>query len=198
MFLYDKFKNEEEKKDVDYLWELLRCGNKEALGQLFLHFYTPLFNYGIKITSDEEVVKDGIQELFLRLWKRYFSLDQAKSVETYLLFSLRRILLRQIKNHKKKLERNKEYLDDVFSSSFSIEELMIRKELKEEQKKEVVNAINHLNNRQKETLFLRYSHGLTNSEIAEIMGINEQSVRNNLSRAIKNLKMIVEPDSFLK
>lgn len=189
MFLYSSFNNKE--GDEDHLWVALRSGNRTALDQLFRRFYTSLFDYGIKIIPEEEIVKDCIQELFLKLWKRHTALSQAQSVQAYLLFSLRRILLRQISRRIKRYQYNREYLDDFFSASFSMEEIMIDAEVEEEQKRELVKAINHLNSRQKETLFLRYYHGLTNAEIADIMDINRQSVRNNLSRAIKCLRSII-------
>lgn len=188
--------NDDRHTDVNRLWATLRRGEREALDGLFRLFYTPLFDYGIKIISDEEMVKDGIQKLFLRLWERHNSLAQADSVQAYLLLSLRRILLRQVNRQKKRYEYNRKYMDEIFSVSFSMEELLVRIELDEEKKQELVKAINHLNSRQKETLFLRYYHGLTNGEIATIMNINRQSVRNNLSRAIKSLRGIIK-SSFL-
>lgn len=184
--------------DEDRLWTALRCGQREALDRLFCLFYTPLVNYGIKLISDEELTKDGIQELFLRLWKHHTSLSTAKSVQAYLMFSLRRILLRQVQNRKKRYERARTYLDEAFSASFSMEEVIVRTELDREKKQELVKAINHLNSRQKEALFLRYYHGLNNTEIAEVMGINRQSVRNNLSRALQSLRTIVQSDPLFE
>lgn len=189
MLLYSGFNNKD--WEEDHLWEALRNGSREALDQLFRRFYSPLFDYGVKIISEEEIVKDCIQELFLKLWKRRAALSQAQSVQAYLLFSLRRILMRQISRRTKRYQRNKEYLDEVFSASFSMEDIMISAEVEEGQKQALIKAINHLNSRQKETLFLRYYHGLTNAEIADIININRQSVKNNLSRAIKSLRSII-------
>ncbi|MCW9706478.1 RNA polymerase sigma factor [Fodinibius salsisoli] len=186
-----------ERKELDKgqsseeLWESLCEGNRKALNQLFRLFYEPLYDYGIKLVSDPEVVKDGIQKLFLRLWKRREALSQAQSVKAYLLFSLRRILLRIKKSHKTRIKRNKHYLDKTFSRSFSTEEIVIEKELEREKKEKLLEAINALNGRQKEALFLRYYHGLSNGEIAHVMDINRQSVRNHLSRALKSLRTLL-------
>lgn len=174
------------------LWRSLCQGDREALDHLFRCFYGPLLDYGIKIHSDRELVKDSIQELFLRLWKKHSTIGEAKSVEVYLLLSLRRILLRKVKSRTMQSMRNKQYLDHVFATSFSMEELLIHDELQQIKKKRLTEAINSLNSRQKESLFLRYYHGLTNQEIAEVMDINHQSVRNNLSRALQSLRSIVQ------
>jgi len=175
-----------------YLWRSLCQGEKKALDELFRLYYTPLFDYGIKIISDEDQVKDAIQELFLKMWKRHDCLATPDSVQAYLLVSMRRILLRSLKRERNRYERNRKYIDNTFAVSFSKEDLMIRYEIAEEKKEQLVQAINQLNSRQKEALFLRYYHGLTNPEIADVMKINHQSVKNNLYRALKNVRGIVE------
>src|SRR5699024_8657180 len=99
--------------------------------------------------------------------------------------------MREIRAPRKPCQRNTEYLDDALSRSLSTGEMMITAEDEEGKRQAMDTALNHLNSRQKETLVLRYYHGLTNAEIADIMDINRQSVRNNLSRAIKSLRSII-------
>lgn len=191
MFPYNERKGLDKGQSSDKLWESLCAGNRKALNQLFRLYYESLYDYGIKLIGDSEIVKDGIQKLFLRLWRSHNTLSQAQSAEAYLLFSLRRILFRIKKRHRARLERNKTYLDEVFSESFSAEEIIVKIELEREKKAELLDAINSLNGRQKEALFLRYYHGLSNGEIARVMDINRQSVRNHLSRAIKSLRTLL-------
>lgn len=180
------------------LWESICLGNREALDNLFRLYYPPLFDYGIKLISNEDQVKDAIQELFLKLWKKHNSLSTPDSIKTYLLVSLRRIMLRRLKSNQNRYERNRKYIDNLFTTAFSREDLLIRNEIDRRKKELLVQAINQLNGRQKETLFLKYYHGLTNQEIAKVMNINYQSVKNNLCRALKNVRGLVEsvPDSI--
>lgn len=181
-------KIEEEQK----LWAELRAGERESLNIIFRNYYSHLFNYSIRIVGDEEIVKDAIQELFIRLWERRETLGEAKSVEAYLLSSVRRILLRKKEAFQKKAEYNRIYLNEALSVSFSIEEVMIQQELRQEQKERLYDAIQKLNNRQKEALFLRYYHGLTSNEISVVMDVNPQSVRNHLARAIASLQALMK------
>lgn len=184
----------EKKRDDALLWEAICRGDRSAFDNLFRRFYHSLFYYGIKVIAEEEQVKDAIQELFFRLWKQRHSLSQAQNVEVYLLHSLRRILLRDIENQKIRSERHLKYLNEFFDATFTMEEVITSHELDNERKEKLLNAVNHLNSRQKETLFLRYYHGLSNSEIAGVMNINPQSVRNHLSRAILSLKSIIQAE----
>src|SRR5699024_11598745 len=103
-----------------------------------------------------------------------------------------RIHMRKSKRKRNRYEQKRKYIDNTFAVSFSKEDLMIHYEIAEEKKGQLVQAINQLNSRQKEALFLRYYHGLTNREIADVMKINHQSVKNNLYRALKNVRGMVE------
>jgi RNA polymerase sigma factor (sigma-70 family) len=173
------------------LWESMCGGEKQALNALFRLYYTSLFDYGIKIVGGEEQVKDAIQELFLKLWETRDALTAPQSVKAYLLVSLRRILLRGAERKRNRSKRNRAYIDNDFSAAFTKEDLIIKEEVEQQQKKKLNQTINQLSSRQKETLFLRYYHGLTSQEIAEVMGINHQSVKNNLCRALKSVRGVI-------
>src|SRR5690625_7032263 len=62
---------------------------------------------------------------------------------------------------------------------------MVHKEVNSENRLILQQALNQLTPRQKEVIYLRFYHGLTNPEISGVMDINDQCVRNLLSGAIK-------------
>ena len=194
MFLFSKLTDYKIPGDVDevLLWESFCNGDRGALSKLFRIHYGSLLDYGKRLVSNEEAAKDGIQKLFLKLWNKRNSIGVPDSVRAYLIVSYRRILLRRKEQKLNRYRRNQEYLDGIFDVSFSKEELIVQDEVVAQKKDELVKGINQLSGRQKETLFLKYYHGLTNKEIAEVLEINHQSVKNNLYRAFKNLKGIVK------
>jgi RNA polymerase sigma factor (sigma-70 family) len=149
-----------------------------------------LYNYGIKISSDRERVRGAIQKLFLNLWKRHSFLSDVNSVKGYLLSSLRRLILEEVKRSRARAVRNREYLEQEqeYVYSFTIEELIIRDEISEEKQQILKNVIEKLTPRQKEAVFLRFYHGLSNQEISDIMRLNDQCVRNLISKSIRRLR----------
>lgn len=175
------------------LWEGLIDGNREALNNLFRIYFENLLNYGIKLAGDQELVKDAIQKLFYKLWKSRQSLSKPASIKSYLFVSLRRILLAKIKREKAREKRNKLYMDAAFSYSFSIENEIITKETRNQDTQVLLKAIQKLSPRQKEALYLRFYDGLTNKEVAEVMEISHQSVRNHISEAIQSIKLHLSP-----
>lgn len=182
----------ETENEFNVLWRKIREGDDEALENLFCFTYSHLFNYGFQITPQEGLVKDAIQELFLTLWRTHPYLNQAYSVKSYLFHSLRRILLRNLKKQRNRSKRNKVYAENFFDDIYNIEELMIHFETEKQQQEMLLEALGSLTKRQKEAIFLKFYEGATNHEIAQIMGINHQSVYNLIYKAIEKLKEFVK------
>jgi len=176
-----KYSNEE-------LWDAFRKGDDKALSELFVRYYTRLYRYGMRLLQEEEAVKDGIQHLFLKLWKKRKRIDQADSVTFYLLKSLRRILFRQKRQKASRRQRDQEYMDNFSPSYLTIEDCIVMAEQKVEQKELLEDAYQELTGRQKEALFLRLQNGLRNKEIADVMGLSHQRVRCLISEGTKRLK----------
>jgi RNA polymerase sigma factor (sigma-70 family) len=170
------------------LWELYLQGRQQALGGLFLRYHTRLYQYGIKLIGTEEVVKDSIQELFLKLWKNRNNIDSAITVEFYLLLSFRRILLNQKTKRESIRKREERYLEFKPHSLESIEESIIERETESERRKEYRKAVQSLTNRQKEILYLRLHHGMTNQEISTILNLSVQRVKNYVYETTKELR----------
>lgn len=171
------------------LWQDLREGKKQAISHLFRKYYQKLFNYGMQITSiREEIVRDAIQVLFFKLWKYRQSIDQAESVKAYLLSSLRRIILQKLNQEKSRSERSFNFIEIQIDTTQNIEEQIIGYEQGEQLNNRIKQACGELSSRQHEILLLRYDHGLTNREIAKVLDLKYQTVRNHLTRALRNIR----------
>lgn len=186
------YSNRTREADDKRLWAALRSGRQEALEELFRCYHKQLYNYGLKMSGDRELVQEAIQQLFLNLWKRRFFLSEAESVRAYLISSLRRLILEQIKRNKARAARNRVYIENDDALDFNIEEILIRRETDREKEDILQKVLNELTPRQKEAVFLRFYHGLTNREIEEVMNLNDQCVRNLLYDALRRLRKSVE------
>lgn len=170
------------------LWSKLRKGDQQALSKLFALHHRHLFNYGLKINSDPELVRECIQALFLNIWEHHARLGCADSPRAYLLASLRRKLLEEKNRIRARAVRAFKFIEIQNREVFTAEELMVHKEVNSENRLILQQALNQLTPRQKEVIYLRFYHGLTNPEISGVMDINDQCVRNLLSGAIKRLR----------
>lgn len=85
----------------DELWEQFVAGDKSAFSILYKHYVSDLYLFGLRLSQNQELVKDAIQELFVSLWNKRETLPQVTNVKSYLITSLRNKVLRKISNNQK-------------------------------------------------------------------------------------------------
>ncbi len=78
------------------IWEAFRMGNHDALEYMYNTYVRDLYNYGYQVQPDEVLVKDGIQEVFINLWRNRENLSQRVAIKYYLFKALRNQLLKYI------------------------------------------------------------------------------------------------------
>jgi len=52
------------------LWQALKQGERPALAGLYTLFSKELLRFGRQLTTDESLLKDTLQDLFIHLWER--------------------------------------------------------------------------------------------------------------------------------
>lgn len=169
------------------VWKRFREGDPKALANIFREHYDGLYFYGMKLVQDEELVKDCVQNLFLKLWARRENLGAIKIVKPYLLKALRRHIGDEAVALNKKKNLQEQFLYE-FDFTFSHEDFLIATQNSKEQGESLAAALNGLSKRQREAIFLKFYEGLDYEKIAEIMALNIQSVRNLIHQSLKLLK----------
>jgi len=167
-----------------HLWEQLRNGNKAALAELFELYFSQLYNYGRKICLDEEQVKDCIQDLFLEIWNQKNKMPLL-SVKAYLTKALQYKLIR-INKKSQLIEAFDGNGNEFFD--WSHETFIIKNEMDAEKVKKLLAAMQQLPKRQQEIIYLKYYLNLSYEQICDVMNIQYQVARNQVSSAIKSLK----------
>jgi RNA polymerase sigma factor (sigma-70 family) len=151
-----------------------------------------LLSYGYRVTSNSQLIKDSIHDLFLHLWLHRENLSETDSIKFYLYRSLRNRILQNLENKRDISLANAGPVLDSIIDDFIGEGMLIDKETEREQTFRLQKAIEQLPKRQQEVIQLRYQHDFTLEQIADMMHISNQSVRNHLHRAITQLRVFFE------
>lgn len=176
----------------EQLWQVFKNGSRAALAYLYQLYFFKLYNYGIKICQDEDLVKDSIQELFVYLWKKKENLSENNAIKLYLYKSLRRSIYTQLRKNQRSLFKKEITEQYRFEFILSSEQALIAQEISAQQKEELLQALNQLPQRQKEVVFLRYFENLSPQEVSIAMSLTLNSTYVLLSRAISFLKKHVD------
>ena len=169
-------------------WIQFREGEKNALGSLFKFYYNDLYAYGMKLTGNEEIVRDSIQDLFVKLWESRSRIKVVNQVKPYLIRAFRNLTIDQ----SRVAERNpvQRFSISEFSETlnFESEDFESESEFTQEQISKVLTLLNLLPPRVREAIYLRYFTGLSTEELAKVLNVTVQSTRNLVHQGIKSLK----------
>lgn len=164
-------------------WTQIQEGNKDAFNRLFRSLYPELKAYGMKISQREDLVQEAIQRLFIKLWERRKGLGIAQSIKGYIMKAFRRTLIDLLTAEQKRATLTAAPI----SFQLSPEDLKIYQQEQEERAGQISMLLQKLPENQREVIYLRFYNRLSYPEIAEIMGMNYQTVRNYGSKAIRFL-----------
>lgn len=171
-------------------WKSFLEGDKDALSALYRFYFPVLYEYGVRLHQREELVKDCIQDLFIKLWTNRHNLQAAHDPRRYLLIALRGAIynkLKQAGNHK--VVPYEQHHD--FRLTFSAESAYIKKEAASLQSQQLLNALEKMSPRQKEIIYLRFYEEMEYEDISAVMGITVKAAYKLYARALEALKDIL-------
>lgn len=170
------------------LWDDFKDGEKSALSQIYHLYVESLFRYGKKFTSDSDLIKDSIQDLFFDLIRTRDKLGSTDHIYFYLIKAFRRKLFRTIGETKKirKTDNN----EDAFLANivYSVEEDWIEKEHLTKKEEMIRKGLAELSPKQREILYYRFTCDFEYEQICEIMSMKYDSARKMVFRALKSLR----------
>lgn len=90
------------------LAQAIKAADHQAFKVLYYRYFEALFRFLWRQTSDEELAKDLLQEVFSRVWKSRENLDPQQSLKSYLY----RIGHNLVIDHRRQSVHKPEYLED--------------------------------------------------------------------------------------
>lgn len=144
--------------------------------RLYAQYYKPLCLYALHYLEDIDESKDIVQECFASLCQNTADIS---SPHSYLYRTVRNRCIDRLRAKGKGMTVP---VDDL--SAISDEEAQQRSELEAR----LWEAVDSLPPKRRELLLLNKRDGLKFSEIAQITGLSENTVRNQIFRAVKSLR----------
>lgn len=177
------------------LWHAFLSSDKDAFACLFEKYADAMYAYGRKMTPDAELVKDAIQDVFIKLYNNRQNLNETVSVKGYLFVALKRTLLNLFQVHPTlSLEEGDDIRFEIeLISQNAFEEKSSLYD--EEMKLQLAKALKTLSNRQREAIYLYYIQEIPLNELPTLLDMNYQSTRNLIHRAMTKLRQCIRPTS---
>jgi RNA polymerase sigma-70 factor (ECF subfamily) len=169
------------------------AGSEAAYRELVTRYATPAVNFIFRIVRDRALAEDLAQEGFLRVYQRLKTFDPQRKFSSWFFQVLRNITIDYLRVNRLPTSSLDELAEEgvqgaaVDRDSRSPEQLAGQSELATA----MTAALSRIRPEYREVVVLRYQEGLTQPEIAEILGLPSGTVKTYLHRARKELAGIL-------
>lgn len=166
-------------------WRQFISGDDESFSWIYTVYARKLYQYGLCFTSDEELVKDCIQDIFVYLYNNRVKLEFCDNIRFYLFGAFKNNLIKTI-HHASISEGLAEELP--FLIELTIEEQYIQNEQYVTESEKIEKLLSLLTSRQREIIYYRFIQGMSLEEICGLMDLNYQSAQNLIQRSLKKMR----------
>ena len=179
--------NKNSNSDFD-LADRIRSGDHAAFEILFHQYYSRLCVFSNGYVKSLDIARDVVQEVFIKVWDNRENFIITQSLKAYLFMAVRNQSLNFIQEKKQKnrleerLRKQQELNESVKREDFNKDELS----------QKIWKLVEELPEKRRAIFILYRKHGLSYSEIADVMKIARKTVENQMGKSLKFLRERLE------
>ena len=176
------------KTDAELYKEFLK-GNEESFNNIIRKYRKPLISFISRLVKSVEVAEDIAQDTFVYVLMNKTEYDFKYSLKTYLYTIAKCRAINYLKRERKVVSYDEAYMREK-------EETYIDEDLiKEENKKEIYEAIGKLKKSYQIVIYLKDIEGLKYKEISRILNKTVPQLKMMTHRARKSLEKIMRKEA---
>jgi len=164
--------------------EQVKKGDEAAFRRLFEKYWQDLFQLASKRLRSKDDASDMVQEVFLSLWNNVQQVEIEESLGAYLFVSLRN----KIFNHYEKQSIRLKYLLSQPFHPVQSEELIWSHLSSKELRSVVAAEVSRMPAKMKEIYLLSREQQLSIAEIADLLLLAPQTIKNQLHLALGRIR----------
>jgi|TARA_R110001632_G_scaffold92864_4_gene198166 RNA polymerase sigma-70 factor (ECF subfamily) len=166
-----------------HIVELLQAQDERAIGLLYDHYADALFGVAIKVTKDDALAQDVLQDSFVKIWKNAQKYDTKKArLFTWLFRVVQNTAIDAVRSRQRKTNKEIQTQDSnvyhIPTTTFAIEHLDIQTHANglEEKYKVVIDAL--------------FFQGMTQQEASDELNIPLGTVKSRLKIGLRELRKL--------
>ena len=156
--------------------------------EVYIKYYCKLLRFASEFVNDVQEAENLVQDAFLGLWKSKDELERINNMNAYMFRLVRNRCLDYLKHKAKEQEYAKGVMQTVDYRLSALDSFNETGIFMGDLEKDVAEAIDALPPRCREIFVMSRYQGKKYREIAEAMGISENTVEIQMGIAIKRLK----------
>ncbi|WP_421939793.1 RNA polymerase sigma factor [Pedobacter sp.] len=180
---YEKFTDQD-------LWKLIKQDDVNAFNQLYQKFWSKMFSTAFSYIKDRELCIEVTNDIFLNIWTKRHEL-QIESFSAYLTASTRYHIYRKLKTLRKTPIDLIEDYETVVHQTSTLNDGESKLNCTELKLKAEAHLMS-LPNRCREIFMMSRNEFIPNQEIANHFNISKRTVENQITIALRHLRMCLK------
>lgn len=167
-------------------------GNLVAFEELVSRYQKPIFKVAYRMVGQKEEAEDLTQEVFIHVYQKITRFNPAKKFKPWLYRVAVNTCISRLRRKQKVVFLN---YDDALTGNVTLDAIRYPSPDKNIERHDLQQAVHQavleMPENYRAMIVLRYQLDLTNTEIAEVLGITRENVEVRMHRAHKHLRRIL-------
>lgn len=165
-------------------------GDEQAFRTLYLHYYNRLFQFAMYYLGSEPASEDVVEDIFFNVWKGREKLTDIPNFRAYIYQSVRNGCYNVLKSGyvSKRTEMPDTILDVSLPDENPFDALAVK-----ELGGAIAQAVNNLPEKCRMVFKMFKEDGMSQQEIADVMGVQLSAVQRHLYLAKQKIKEAIAP-----
>ena len=170
-------------------------GDGEAFHELYRRYGSAAFGLALRITAQPMLAEEVTQDAFLALWRTPEAFDATRGAFRSFFLSLVHHRAVDAVRREERLRRRAERASNLEPvRGEDVADVVVEEAYLGVRRKEVLEALTTLSPEQRQVIELAYFGGLTQTRIAERLGIPVGTVKTRTLAAMRKLRRSLEPE----
>lgn len=162
----------------------LQSGNEKAFEQLYRTYSLQIFKKLLRLVKQEEVAKELLQDVFLRIWEKRETIDPDKSFRAYLY----RIAQNLVTDLFRRAAYDRKLLEHLIAATTELYNPMEDASNLKDGNAMLQQAIDSLSPQRRKIYTLCKIEGKSYEEVSQMLGISASTISDHIVKATKSLK----------
>lgn len=166
------------------LFHLMQQNDEKAFTHIYHKYAHVLYLFALCYLKNEAAAEDAVQHIFMHLWEYREKTNIAFNLKKYLYTAVKNHVLNYIRNRQTALLKNIELYNNQRYVDNNLETLLEKEQISAL----LEQAIADLQHEKKQQIVKFRRDGLSNKEVAQLLGIPENTVKTYYAQCVKLLR----------
>jgi len=163
---------------------------KTDFRSIFDRYFPSLCVFANRFVNDEDLSKDMVQEVFLKVWNSATEFESEKSLKVYLYLATKNTCFDYLKKEKRKKQTGDFDTERINDDTHLEDDSVMLEIIREETYRQLEDAIDLLPEQARKVVLLNLK-SFSNQEIAEELNVSINTVKTHKLNAFKKLRVLL-------